>query len=30
VMVDVMERILDELGVPAKARIIEHFGAALR
>lgn len=30
VMVEVMQRILDELGVPESDRIVEHFGAALR
>jgi len=30
VMVEAMERVLDEVGVPASARIVEHFGVALR
>ncbi|NTU70432.1 MAG: FAD-dependent oxidoreductase [Coriobacteriia bacterium] len=30
VMVEAMERVLDELGVPGEARTVEHFGAALR
>jgi ferredoxin-NADP reductase len=30
VMVEAMECVLDELGVPESARIVEHFGAALR
>jgi hypothetical protein len=29
-MVEVMQQVLDELGVPEVARIIEHFGTALR
>ena len=30
VMVEVMQLLLDELGVPQPSRIVEHFGAALR
>jgi ferredoxin-NADP reductase len=30
IMVEVMQQVLDELGVPEVARIIEHFGTALR
>lgn len=30
IMVEVMQQVLDELGVPQSARIVEHFGTALR